>query len=357
MDMHYRRLLGLLTFALLSPIAHGQFGAAPRLKVGDMAPPLAIAEWVKGEPVDLAAGKGKHVFVVEFWATWCGPCQYSIPELTELQKVYGDKGLKVIGVTSPDLRGNTLKAVKRYVEERNDTMAYTVAFDDQTKTNDAWMMAANQYGIPTAFIVDRSGKIAWIGPPLVPEFTEIVGQVVDNVFDPQRQERIRNLSDALVEKAQGGDLRASIEIATQILELDPGYQWAIQAVYTIYVEQLEDVAGLREWAGKFIAKNRGHSRAMTRLSTQLMGTGMLPNRLPDLALDAARAAYEGTQRKDAEAAAVYARALYQIGAIDEAIKTQELAVSLTSASMADDHRALLAFYQDCKKARNTLASP
>ena len=54
------------------------------LSVGDPAPKLAVKEFVKGEPLkDLEKGK---TYVVEFWATWCGPCRTSIPHLTELQK-------------------------------------------------------------------------------------------------------------------------------------------------------------------------------------------------------------------------------------------------------------------------------
>jgi thiol-disulfide isomerase/thioredoxin len=62
---------------------------APTLKSGDPAPPLAVSRWIKGEAAkQLECGK---MYVVEFWATWCGPCIGCMPYLTELHKVYKDR--------------------------------------------------------------------------------------------------------------------------------------------------------------------------------------------------------------------------------------------------------------------------
>ena len=134
------------------------------LTVGNPAPALSVAKWVKNSPVN-SFEKGK-VYVVEFWATWCGPCVKSMPHLSELQKKYAGKGVTIIGVTSEDPRNN-LEGVETMVAKKGDTMGYTVAWDNGRSTSDSYMTAAAQSGIPTAFIVDQNGVIAWVGSPFV----------------------------------------------------------------------------------------------------------------------------------------------------------------------------------------------
>lgn len=153
--------------------------ASSKLKVGDPAPAMNVEKWVKGDAIT-GFEKGR-VYVVEFWATWCGPCIRSMPHLSSLQKEYKDRGLTIIGVTSGDENGNTLEAVEKMVAAKGDKMAYTVAWDKGRSTNEAFMKAAGQTGIPCSFVVDQKGNIAYIGHPMTLDF--VLGSVLDGKWD------------------------------------------------------------------------------------------------------------------------------------------------------------------------------
>ncbi len=152
------------------------------LFVGDSAPALTIDHWVKGDSID--GFTDGQVYVVEFWATWCGPCVYGMPHLSDLQDEWGDK-VKIIGVSSE----KDTETVTNFMEKtnssdglvNNDRMRYTVAVDPDRTTSNVYMKAAGQNGIPTAFIVDGSGKVAWIGHPM--SMDDPLKQVVEGTWD------------------------------------------------------------------------------------------------------------------------------------------------------------------------------
>jgi thiol-disulfide isomerase/thioredoxin len=156
-----RAVKSLLAIAAVS-LSIGACSQGASLRVGSKAPNLHVSRWIKGDgPSALEAGK---VYVVEFWATWCPPCRESIPHITKLAHAYQDR-VTFVGVSVWE-RGPE-ENVDEFVRNMGDRMNYLVARD--TASNymaKAWLEAAGQDGIPSAFIVDGDGKIAWIGHPM-----------------------------------------------------------------------------------------------------------------------------------------------------------------------------------------------
>jgi len=137
--------------------------------MGDKAPEIKV-NWIKGTPVN--SFDNNMVYVVEFWATWCGPCKSAMPHLSELAKQYAGK-VTFVGVnvwekgTENKTYDTALPAVKEFVESMGDKMGYNVAMDNNDKyMSNQWMKAAGQNGIPASFIV-KEGKIIWIGHPMM----------------------------------------------------------------------------------------------------------------------------------------------------------------------------------------------
>ncbi len=162
----FRALTGWMFAAvLLYGVAASAEEKTNDLLVGDKAPRLEVSQFVKGEPIkQFESGK---LYVVEFWATWCGPCRESIPHLTELQKKHNK--VTFIGVTV-ESEEKEIATIKKFVEKMGEKMEYRVAIDaagegGQGKMGQSWMEASHQQGIPCAYIVNGEGQVAWIGHP------------------------------------------------------------------------------------------------------------------------------------------------------------------------------------------------
>jgi thiol-disulfide isomerase/thioredoxin len=179
--------------------------AATTLNVGDPAPKLQTGKFVQGDAVtEFAPGKA---YIVEFWATWCGPCKVSIPHLNEIHSKFKDQGLIVIG---QDCWEQDESKVVPFVKEMGEKMTYRIALDDKDgskkgKMSDTWMTAAGRNGIPSAFVIDTTGHVAWIGHPMSLK-PKIITDVLAGKFDGKEyaaaEEKEKSELDSLKRKVQ-----------------------------------------------------------------------------------------------------------------------------------------------------------
>ena len=220
--------------------------SAVELGIGDAAHKLEVSQWVKGQPIDLAAAKGKNIVLVEFWATWCGPCVDSVPHLTELQKHYGPKGVVIVGVTAED-PDNSLEKVQKFVKDQGDRLGYRIAFDKEGKAEEAFMKAAGAQGIPTLFVVDREGRIAWIGHPME-GVDQVLDQILSGTYDLKVARRKYELQRETEEAMFSGDWEGVIKLSDETLTLDPRSVRAFRSKLMVYIMHLEDLGKARKTA-------------------------------------------------------------------------------------------------------------
>ena len=125
---------------------------------GKPAPEFALED-LNGKKVSLASYKGRAV-LINFWATWCGPCKIETPWLIELRNQYAARGFEVLGVSTDDIdRGDPQKLsdekkeIAQFVEEMH--IPYPVLIDGDSLSKPYGGLDA----MPTSFFVDRNGTV------------------------------------------------------------------------------------------------------------------------------------------------------------------------------------------------------
>ncbi|MER8783306.1 TlpA family protein disulfide reductase [Mesorhizobium sp. M1006] len=136
------------------------------LQMGSPAPSIKMEDWLRGEP--LANFQPGKVYIIEFWATWCELCMAEMLDLMRLQEKYRDSGLEVVGVAANEDAPTAVEArtkLDAWLTEKCSHLSYRIAFDHTGEMNKLWMKPSFSVGIPTSFVVDRDGHIAFIGHP------------------------------------------------------------------------------------------------------------------------------------------------------------------------------------------------
>jgi thiol-disulfide isomerase/thioredoxin len=328
----------------------------PTLNVGDRAPKLQTGKWVQGDPVkQFEQGKA---YIVEFWATWCGPCRATIPHLNEIYKKFADKGLVVIG---QDCWERDESLVKPFVEKMGDKMTYRVALDDKEgsergKMAETWMAAAGRNGIPSAFLVDTKGFIAWIGHPM--QLKEaLIEQVLAGTFDlkkaaasyeraRQNEEKIQKtwteMNQAMRQK-NWDQAEAKLAEAGDLLPEDERPNLDVTRLRILFGK--EDYDGAYKLVKKISDANEREAGVQNQLAWQIATDPAIKQRdlkLADLCANRANAAVKGG---DPSILDTVARVKFMLGQKAEAVELQQKAVGLADSNLKGQLERTLESYK------------
>ena len=108
------------------------------------------------------------VVLINFWATWCGPCRMEIPEFNEMHKSYHEKGLEILGISVSDNK----KQLKNFA--KSFAVDYPLLYGGAREMNKIMKDYGGVYAVPSSFLVGKNGNIVWSYP----------GAILKN-YDPQ----------------------------------------------------------------------------------------------------------------------------------------------------------------------------
>ncbi len=292
----------------------------PMELIGKPPPPFVVSRWIKGPPLDrFEPGK---VYVVDFWATWCGPCKAAIPRLTKLAKEHPGM-IEVVGVSiseRQDTPADTayIDVVRRFVDAMGDRMDYRVAVDTPDKRmHSTWFKPTGTGGIPTAYIIGTNGLVAWTGIGTPAEVERIAIAVLAGTFDIGRETERERQSELDATKRSAADIAtakvrnagtdgkfpgyreamvrgdaaaalASLETAFKsdpASEIDAAYQWKLMLLL-----QRNKTAEVDRYARDLLERHGDNEDIMGFVSACIVATGQETRFDTQLAFETARRA-------------------------------------------------------------------
>ncbi len=321
--------------------------APPALTVGSPAPALKVNRFLKGEPVT-AFETGK-IYVVEFWATWCGPCIQAMPHVSELQSKYPQVTFIGVNVLEDDD-----SAAEQFLNARGQELNYRFARDDVPEGANAhdgamaktWLTAAEVSGIPTAMVVDAKGRIANITHPMSLE--ECLPQIISGKWDmaeaakqhllsvlPERTSREFNeRMEALLKPGPTDETPKELDRIAEDFPEQAGVIGLIKfRVLSLEVDKTEQALATGR---KLLKGDLGSNPEMLNaMAWEIVGPERLKPaavELKSFALEVARKSDDLVKKKHPTAADTLARALFVNGDTKAAITTQRRAIALAKTN-------------------------
>ena len=316
--------------------------SADELKVGSKAPALQGANFVQGSKVEsFQAGK---TYVVEFWATWCGPCKRSIPHLNKMHQTMEAEGLVIIGVSNE--KEDTITS---FLRKQGDRMSYRIIADSRERVWKDYMEAAGKGGIPTAFVVGPDGNVQHIGHPLDPAFDGIVKKIMRGRYNAKLARQAAPILSAAKTARKQRDWKQAMHYMNQARELDSAV-FADVALdqYEMMLLDMDDAQAAHEFATNAVTREYAKDAQFRMDLAKMIATDpQIPaeKRDLDLALTIANTVRLDKAVEKPESLTLMSLIQHARGDYAAAIKHQQEAYFMAAPAKKQEYKSLLAKYR------------
>jgi len=326
----------------------------PKLTIGSKAPKIDIEHWLSIPEgfEEVKRFKKGNIYVVEFWATWCGPCRRAIPHISKLSETYAEEGVQIISVSSEELSKVKAMLLKKASKTGDKTYAdytskYCLACDPDGSVRKSIYKAVGRSTIPSAVIVGKTGLVEWVGNPS--SIDTPLEQIVAGTWDRgahkkayERSYRIKRNKKAYSQLIKDKKFNQAV---LQIGKLAKDYEgkdlkaWQLKQVKIGLDNELR--RSEKDFK-KIAAENYKDPLMMNSMAWMVVEAHQKGAKVTDDVIELARKAIDLAVKEDRSAAVLdtFAHVLELQGDIDEAIKVQTEAVEKAT----DELKSKLADY-------------
>lgn len=366
------------------------------LDVGEKAPALKVADWLKNDRVILYPRSQKEIeknkdaiYVIFFFASWSDATPKLISFVNEQVGYLKDINIKFIGI-STESEAKIREFMKKYPD-----IKFHLGMDDKLKT---WNDYMEEPAVPMFFVINSNKRLIWKGGPF--EVQKVLLDVVGGTFDAKKQKQLETIHADLSKAAQTFDFDLQLKSANEALKVDPTDRMAIEIkiddyiknnkideclnflkerrkaagsnkylLYFFYMSELDIARGIMDekgrsyinrLAGEYLQTFQNSPSQLNIFASRLM---QVPFEITSLkyALDMSRKAVALQSRitPGSEELGIYmeteARAYYLIGKIDKAIDIQKTSLNyLKNKDIEDTAKLLFEFYQSSKELNSKI---